>query len=336
MGCVKRRRSFIAVRVGDGDDLPRARRADDGRIQDAQRVTAYRRAQVGMVIALDDQTVMFGVDFEKAAAARLEMLAESHGNGPKQLVGVGRKANAFTEIQEKKRIRFRLLAPGDIANRDVDAKELAALGMHRVVAAQANAAFLAVSLSGGWDFLIDHRLTRIDDPPIMALQVVGKLGRRFADGLADKKLRRATVDFRHGVVDRDIAQIAVDEAETHRGGGVDGSQMGQALGGYALVFAHHLLSVAVAQTQDRHDPNHQQRKTKIDEVNPARRIGNGRGDKVGNDHEERGRARRHDFFPVIRQGNDQHEPGNVAKGQRHARRQPQVGREDDHEKQRNG
>ena len=133
-------------------------------------MTAYRRAQVGMVIALDDQTVMFGVDFEKAAAARLEMLAESHGDGPKQLVGIGRKANAFTEIQEKKRIRFRLLAPGDIANRDVDAKELAALGMHRVVAAQTNAAFLAVSLGGGLDFLIDHRLTGIDDAPIMSSQ----------------------------------------------------------------------------------------------------------------------------------------------------------------------
>ena len=53
------------------------------------------------------------------------MFAESNGDRPQQLVGVGCEANAFAEIEQKQRVRFRLLAPGDVSDRDVDAEQLA-------------------------------------------------------------------------------------------------------------------------------------------------------------------------------------------------------------------
>ena len=48
------------------------------------------------------------------------MFAQGHGNDPDELIGVGREANAVREIQQKKCIRFGLLAARDIAHRDVD------------------------------------------------------------------------------------------------------------------------------------------------------------------------------------------------------------------------
>ena len=71
-----------------------------------------------MIIALNDKLILFNIDFDKRAAVDFGMLPQSHRHSPRELFSIGREANAFGKIEQKKCIRLGLLARCDIAYRD--------------------------------------------------------------------------------------------------------------------------------------------------------------------------------------------------------------------------
>src|SRR4030095_6214505 len=95
------------------------------------------------VIALDGKPVAVRVDLYKATPARFQVFAESNGDRPQQLVGVGCGANPFAEIDQNHRARSRLLAPSYVSDRDVYAEQLARVVVHWVITAQPVARFFS-------------------------------------------------------------------------------------------------------------------------------------------------------------------------------------------------
>ena len=148
-----------------------------------------------VVVALHGNTILLGVDFKKAAPADLEMLAERHRDGPKQFVGIRGEPNAFAEIQQKQRVGFGLFAPCDIANGDVHAEQLAGFGVDRIVAANTSGGDLEGVPDGRLDFLVDDRLTGVDDAAIMNFNVIREIWHGFAHGFADVKIPAAGRSF---------------------------------------------------------------------------------------------------------------------------------------------
>ena len=72
-----------------------------------------------MVVALDGKLVTVRIDLHKTTPARFQVFAEGNGDRPQQFVGVGCEANPFAEIEQKQRVRFRLLTPRHVSDRDV-------------------------------------------------------------------------------------------------------------------------------------------------------------------------------------------------------------------------
>ncbi len=68
------------------------------------------------------EPILGRIDVKKRAAADFDMFAQGHRNDPGELVGVGREADAVSEIQQKESIRFGLFPRCDIACRDVDSE----------------------------------------------------------------------------------------------------------------------------------------------------------------------------------------------------------------------
>src|SRR4026208_1468534 len=201
-----------------------------------------------VVISLDGNTIVAGVDFKKATPAGLEMLAERPRDGPKQFVGIRPEPGAPPAPQQKERVGLGLLAPRDISNGDVHAEHLAGFGVNRIVTANTNAAILRTSPITDLNLLIDPRLTGVDHAAVMNFNAIGKFRHGFANRFADEKFRRPSIHFRQCVVYRYVVQLPVDETKANRSRSVDGFEMGQAFVSNALILTHYFLGMTMAQT----------------------------------------------------------------------------------------
>src|SRR5690349_24185069 len=95
-----------------------------------------------MIIALHGKTLTVKVDFDKAAPAGFQVFAERHRHRPQKLIGVRRKANSLTQIEQKKRVGLSLLAPGHVAHGHIDSDQLAAIIVYGIVAADTKSRLL--------------------------------------------------------------------------------------------------------------------------------------------------------------------------------------------------
>src|SRR4029450_4026083 len=156
---------------------------------------------MGVIVALDGKAIMLGVHLDESAPTYFQMLAERNRDRPEQFVGVGGEADAFAKIKQEKRVRLGLLAPRNILNGDVHAKQLAALVapsmclnpnvpakqlaalvVHRIVATEGITTFFQTARNNALNFLINDGVTGINDASVMRFDSV--------------------CQFRHGVADR--------------------------------------------------------------------------------------------------------------------------------------
>ena len=114
--------SLVAADIRDRDGLTGAADVDQKQYERFQWIAANQRCDMRVIITLNDELISFRIDLEKGAAVDLGMLAQGHGDGPCEFFGIGREANAFSEVSQKKRIGLCLLARCDVAQRDVNSK----------------------------------------------------------------------------------------------------------------------------------------------------------------------------------------------------------------------
>ena len=141
---------------------------------------------MGVIIALDGKAIMLGVHLDESAPAYFQMLAERNRDRPEQFVCVGGEADTFAKIEQEKRVRLCLLAPSNILNRYVHAKQLAALVVHRIVATEGITAFFQPARNNTLNFLINDGITGINHAPVMRFDSVCQFRHGVADRFAKK------------------------------------------------------------------------------------------------------------------------------------------------------
>src|SRR4030095_2450043 len=141
---------------------------------------------MGVIVALDGKAIMLGVPLDESAPTYFQMLAERNRDRPEQFVGVGGEADAFAKIKQEKRVRLGLLAPSNILNRHVHAKQLAALVVHRIVATEGITTFFQTARNNALNFLINDGVTGINDASVMRFDSVCQFRHGVADRFAEK------------------------------------------------------------------------------------------------------------------------------------------------------
>src|SRR5262245_37448574 len=128
-------RAFVGVDVGNNGRLTGRCGFDDGGAERRERITAHQRWYVRMVVALYRKSVLLRVDFNKSAAAYLQMFPERDRYRPQQFVAVSGEANTFAQIEQKQSVGLQLFAPSNVENGNIHAEQFSTFVVDGIVAA---------------------------------------------------------------------------------------------------------------------------------------------------------------------------------------------------------